>query len=417
MKKLALLTACVLCFLCTGCHEETIVKTSEEQTEISFSWWGNDGRNEYTIEAVGKFQELHPEIKVNCSYSEWSGYEARSRAQMVANTEADVMQVNFSWLSQYSEDGTGYYDLSQLTDIVDLSTFSEDTLQFGYKNGILNALPIAMNTQTVYINKSVYDKYHLSVPETWDDYFNAAKVMSPDGVYPLAGASRSVWISIVSYAEQVSGKPFLNADSSINFGVDEVKIMIEFYNRLVNEKVIPQVEYFDRLEVNTLNYAGCIAWVSDAANYCNTAIEEGSDFVIGKYPHIDGKESGSGWYAKPATMYAVSKNTEHPKESAMLLDFLLNSSQMAELQGIEKGIPISTSARDTLVQKNMLAGIQYEAFLRMEGNDKLGILNPFIENADVVDLYIAACNDVLFDKATLDDAAKILYEQLKEVQE
>ena len=203
MRKIAFLTACLFLILCTGCAEETVVKTNQEQTEISLSWWGNDGRNEYTIEAVEKFQELHPEIKVNCSYSEWSGYEARSRVQMIADTEADVMQVNFSWLSQYSEDGTGYYDLEKLKETLNLDTFTEDTLQYGYKNNTLNAVPIAMNTQTMYINQSVYEKYGLSVPETWDDYFNAAKVMSKDGIYPMGGASRSVWIAIISYTEQV----------------------------------------------------------------------------------------------------------------------------------------------------------------------------------------------------------------------
>ena len=37
----------------------------------------------------------------------------------------------------------------------------------------------------------------------------------------------------------------------------------------------------------------------------------------------------------------------------------------------EKGIPISTSARETLVENDMLSGIQYEAFQRMESHDVL----------------------------------------------
>jgi oligogalacturonide transport system substrate-binding protein len=417
MRKFAFLTACLLFVLCTGCADETVIKTNQEQTEISLSWWGNDGRNEYTIEAVEKFQELHPEIKVNCSYSEWSGYEARSRVQMVADTEADVMQVNFSWLSQYSEDGTGYYDLSKLTDTLNLDTFTEDTLQYGYKNKILNAVPIAMNTQTVYINQTVYEKYGLSVPETWDDYFKSAKVMSKDGIYPLSGASRSIWIAIIGYTEQVVNKKFLTDEGKLNFTAEELQVPIEFYCRLVNEKVIPQVEYFDRLKINDGGYAGFVAWVSDAANYSNTAIENGYNVIVGDYPHISGKESGSGWYAKPATMYAVSKNTEHPKESAMLLDFLLNSPEMAVLQGIEKGIPISTSARETLIENDMLSGIQYEAFQRMEAHNNLGILNPFLENADAVDFYVEACNEVLYSKATLEEASQTFYEKLLTLRE
>ena len=81
-----------------ACAGEQVVSPQRQQVEITFSWWGNDRRNEYTLEAVRKFEKLHPEIKVKCSYSEWSGFEARTNVRMASNTEADVMQVNFNWL-------------------------------------------------------------------------------------------------------------------------------------------------------------------------------------------------------------------------------------------------------------------------------------------------------------------------------
>jgi len=133
-------------------RRKKVVTEHHQQTQISFSWWGNDTRNEYTLEAVRKFEELHPDIKVECSYSEWSGYEARSHVRMVSNTEADVMQINFGWLSDHSPDGKGYYDLEKQTDVLDLSTFSDEYLEYGRMNGVLNAVPIAMNTETIYIN-------------------------------------------------------------------------------------------------------------------------------------------------------------------------------------------------------------------------------------------------------------------------
>ena len=191
-----------------SCSEETVIKSQTEQTVITLSWWGNDKRNEYTIEAVQKFQKLHPEIKVKCSYSEWSGYESRNRIQMNSDTEADVMQINFNWLSQYSPDGNGYLDLNTVSDIVDLSNFSQDSLSYGTIDGKLNGIPIAMNSETIYVNKTLYDKYGLELPETWDDLFTASEVMKKDGVYAMSGASKSIWLYIMTYAEQVTGKKF-----------------------------------------------------------------------------------------------------------------------------------------------------------------------------------------------------------------
>ena len=44
---------------------------------------------------------------------------------MNSKTETDVMQINFGWLSEYSADGRGYYDLEKVSDVIDLSVYSE----------------------------------------------------------------------------------------------------------------------------------------------------------------------------------------------------------------------------------------------------------------------------------------------------
>lgn len=410
-----ILLCSVMSLVLTGCADKQIVKSQKEKTEITLSWWGNDKRNEYTIEAVQEFERLHPDIKVKCSYSEWLGYEARSRVQMVSATEADVMQINFSWLSEYSADGTGYYNLEELKDYVDLSNFSEEMLNYGRKNDILNAVPIAMNAETLYINKTLYESYGLSVPETWDDLFKAAEVMKKDGVYPFGAASKAVWLYFITYAEQVSGKSILTEDGKLNFTAAEFQLMLEMYVKMINEKVIPQVEYFERLNIDNSVYGGTVAWVSDAVNYLGAAMENGNTVIPAEYTVLEGKQAGEGWYAKPATLYAVSVNTDHPEESAMLLDFLLNSQEMALLQGIEKGIPLSASARKYLEEEGMLSGLQYEASLKMEENPNLSKMHPFMENTEILSDFVDECNNVLYEKKTAEQAGKDLYQQARAI--
>lgn len=413
IKRLAaLLMAGIMLCLCS-CGGEEVISKQKPRVEIKLSWWGNDVRNEYTLEAVRRFEELHPDIKVKCSYSEWSGYEARSRVQMVSGTEADVMQINVGWLSEYSPDGQGYYDISTLADTVDLSNFSERVLKYGRCSGVLNAIPIAMNAETVYINKSVYDKYGLDIPTKWEDFYAAAEVMKKDGVYPLSGAEKSIFLFLTAYAEQRSGKHIFNENSELTFDKEDFRLMIEEYCRMVNEQVIPKVEDYQRFNIDNQVYAGTVAWVSDAMNYYKSIIDSGVEIVTAPYPVLEGKESGEGWYEKPATLYAISKNTEHPKEAALLLDFMLNSAEWAELQGIEKGIPISRSARDHLESIGKLSGLQYDASLLMEANPVIGEMDPTIESAELYSGFIDICDLVLYDKATLDEAAEQLIEQYK----
>ena len=186
------------------------------------------------------------------------------------------------------------------------------------------------------------------------------------------------------------------------------------YNRMVKEKVIPKVEDYQRFNIDNGSYAGVVAWVSDALNYYKGLVAKGTNIVAAGYTASDTSASGAGWYAKPATLYAVSKNTEHPKEAAMLLDFMLNSKEWAELQGVEKGIPVSTSARKFLGEKGMLSGIQYEASQVMETNKLIKPMNTQLENADLYDSFVDSCDLVLFDKATAADASSKLYKKYSE---
>ena len=395
-----------------SCSRNAVVKKQNEQTEITFSWWGNDARHKYTLKAIEAFEELNPDIKVNCSYSEWSGYETRSSVQMVSGTEADVMQINYGWLSEYSEDGLGYYDINELTDCFNIQNFSDDFLKFGIKENHQNAIPIAMNAQTVYINKTIYKSYGLDVPKTWDDLFRSAEVMKNDGIYPLGLASKALWLYVITYTEQVSGRSILTNGGGLNFEPEDFETMFGFYKRLVDEKVLPQVEYYERINLEDEVYAGAVAWASDAINYFGKAIENGRDIVVADYTTIDGSNVGQGWYAKPATMYAISKNTNHPRESAKLLEFLMNSSKMAELQGLEKGVPLSSSSKQYLQKKNMLSGLQYEASEKMEEHS-IGELNPILEDSGIIDDFFYYANEILYGKAQLPDASREFYRKIK----
>ena len=408
IKRTLALLSCAVLAASTGCGDSAKVKAQRKQVEISFSWWGNDARNKYTLEAVRKFERLHPEIKVNCSYSEWSGYEKRNRVWMISDTECDVMQINYGWLSEYFDGGNNYYKLRELSSTLDLSGYTDDELRYGTKEGVLYALPIAMNAETVYINKTMYDKFGAKVPETWDDLFAAAELMEPSGVYPLSATSKSMWLLLIAYAEQTQGKKILSEDGRVNFTADDFAVMIDFYSQLIDKKVFPLVEHYERIKLDNEEYAGAVAWVSDAKNYFGAAEEKGREIVIADYLKTNSSGYGEGWYAKPATMYAVSKNTVHPDEAGIFLDFLVNSSEMAELQGIEKGIPLSSKASRVLERDGVLKGLQYDASQKMEGCT-LSELSPILENEAIIDDFFSASNDYIYQKASLNETASSFY--------
>lgn len=404
----AVLGAALLTF-CLGKDSEKIHRASQEPVDISFSWWGNDGRNEYTMEGVRLFEENHmseegrPLIDVSCRFGVWNGFPHREQMAMESKTNADVMQVNYAWLAQYSSDGTGYYDLNRSKDVIDFSNYSDDDLAFGTRNGKLNAIPIAYNADTAIYNQDVYRSFGLELPKTWDDLFAAAKVMSPKGIFPMSAVKKHMWLMMVAWYEQTYGHPAFSEDGTCKMQQSEVEAMLSFYKRLIDEKVCPPVDEADTDFFNQ-TAAGILCWISDTDRYGDDLIEKGADIEPGTL-YTNGT-SGTGWYMKPATMYAISSTTRHPAEAATLLNYLVSDEQMVLLQGTEKGIPINRKAFETLESHDKLMGITEKAQQVFENErETLSAMPNILENDDVIGAFKSAGDKYIYGEDTLPSCA------------
>jgi len=420
MKKLLPVLLCIALLL-SGCSVTENNISSQNSTEnqsvsISFSWWGNDKRHEYTMKGIGIFEEENPEIKVKKTYGVWQGYEKRMNVAMKSHTEADIMQINYAWLDEYSKDGEGFYDLNMLSDIIDLSNYTENDLQYGIKNGKLNALPIAFNAYEFYYNADIWDKYGLEFPDDWDDFFTAAEVMKADGIYPLGLVKKQAFVMTISWFEQKYGKHVFDDEGMLAINEKELSDMIEFYASLVKEKVIIPIEDFDKSKFAEGKVASTLCWVSDAGNYCEMLEKKGGTPKIGGFV-IPEDSLSNGWYIKPATMYAISAYAENPKEAGKLLNFLLNDPKMVTLQLAEKGVPVSKTARETL--KNIPdsdLGYEFMASEYMNDNiEKLTIMKPIMENDDIISAFKETGDEYLYNQMSLEDCSKQLHDTIMDI--
>lgn len=414
MKRLTagVISACLCCSLClTSCSSVRIIH-EEPSCEITYSWWGKDDRNESTLEGLKIFGEQHEDISVRTEYGEYEGFKSRMNCEIYSDTEADVMQLNYDWLYEYSPDGTGFYDLSELSDHIDLSNFAKEDLQYGIIGGRLNALPISLNALTFAYNKTLYDSYGLKLPSTWEELFSAAKVMSKDGVYPLELTKKSIWMCCCAYLEQTTGKSALK--NGFDLTDEDLKVMIDFCCRLLNEKVTPPGSDYDRSDISVLKAAGTVSWISDIGYFSDEAETGGFELEIGDYITADDYIS-YGWYIKPSSLYAIKKDCGDPEAAAELMDFLLNSPDMAAVQGRTRGIPVSRSAAETLEARDMLGGTEFEAAQKMNSDPQLKKMSPYIENADIIEVFNDACESVYYGKATSEQAASDAVSRMEKI--
>ena len=138
-KAVSLALASVMAFSLTACSGGSGTTTAAQadgkeagsgtgDVTIKFCWWGGDSRHEATEKAVDAFMAKYPDIKVECEYGAWTGWEEKQSLAIQGGNAADVMQINWNWITSYSGNGTNFANLEDYSDVLDLTQFSQDSL-------------------------------------------------------------------------------------------------------------------------------------------------------------------------------------------------------------------------------------------------------------------------------------------------
>lgn len=372
---------------------------SYEACTLNFSWWGGESRHTATLDAVKAFEEKYPGIKVESTYGAWSGWEDSMATMFATNTAPDVNQINWNWLDSYSADGSAFLDLNQVSDVLDLSQYSQEALGQCTVAGELQAIPVSMTGRIFYWNKTTFDKAGIDIPKSLEDLKAAGETFRTqlgDDYYPIALGEYDRMILMVYYLESVYGKPWVENDA-LQYTAEEIQEGLQFIESLEDAHVTPSIQTITGDGAESLDknpkwmdgtYAGIFEWDSSASKF-DAALEEGQEFVVGEYFADMGSYQGG--YSKVSLAFAISENCAHPKEAAMLLNFLLNEDEGTTIMASERGIPLSAAALANCESKGLLNETVAEA------------------NGKVLD-WVSFPLDFKFEAATLKNSDGVYYD-------
>ena len=394
MNKLVSGVIASLLFSCTS--------TWAQPVELRMSWWGGNSRHQATLKALEAFEKTHPEIKVKAEYTGWDGHLSRLTTQMASGTEPDVMQTNWPWLIIFSKNGEGYYDLNKLKNELDLNQYQAKDLQSTTINGKLNGLPISVNAPVFYYNDVTWEKAGLAYPKTWDELFAAGKSFQQKlgkNYYPYSMVDQDVILLLNAYMMQKYQKPMFDSRGKFTWDDAQWQEAFSFVKRLSDDHVVPSPKTLSSYGKGNLyemkpwingEWGGTFTWNISIRMYINN-LTPPAKLVLGDYVMLPGVTE-SGVYFKTAQMFSVAKSSKHPKEAAMLVNFLLNDPQAIEALGLERGIPLSKTAETLLTQKGVIdpndpvvAGLRQAQSL-----PTTVVATPYIEDLQVVDQFMSA---------------------------
>ncbi|MFF8014786.1 extracellular solute-binding protein [Streptomyces sp. NPDC007929] len=317
------------------------------RTVIRFNWWGSDSRHVMTKQMIALFEKEHPNILVQVEYSNFDDYFKKLSTSAAAGDMPDVMQMTDPFMYSYIDNGQ-LMDLKKVKDELHTDKLPPNSMSMTTIKGGLYGVPAGESAFGIAADPAAFKKAGVPMPDdttwSWDDYVKISKAISRTKglvgtVMPLYPNDLGPWL-------RQHGEDYWTKDGSkIGFTEETMTGYWEWVVKLRDsggttsaDAAVEALASGAGVEQNLV--AQHKAAMTDVSVTQLGALEgaSGRETKLLLFPGENGA-SQVGAYAKPGIFFAASAKTDHPKEAAELLDFLVNSPEAAKIQKFDRGVP------------------------------------------------------------------------------
>ena len=302
----------------------------DEEVTLDLAFWGNDVRADLYNQAIEAFNEEYPNITVNSTFLAFPEFWEKRQTEAAGENLPDVMQFDYSYLRQYSQNNL-LLDLEPyLGNIIDTEPLPENILDIGVVDDKTTGIPTSTNAWGLFTNPMLLEtgrcravrgrqlgglhrvdgrghrgrrrrvlgrqRLHRPHPE-----LRAAAARR--GQEPVQRGRRAA--ASTRSASPSSGSPVRTIREGI--GIPQQRV----------EEVAPKGAFDTALTASELT------WDNFGAGYLG---DLGADYTeLGLIEPPVTEEGAKDLYLKPSMLHSISANTEHPEAAATLVNFLVNS--------------------------------------------------------------------------------------------
>ncbi|MFJ6569192.1 ABC transporter substrate-binding protein [Streptomyces sp. NPDC091292] len=358
--------------------------TASQGITLTFSWWGNDDRAARTQEAVRLFEKEHPGVTVRTSNAGYGSYLQKLATQAAGGGIPDVAQIDYRQISQYAGGGAlGRLDPYLGNGTIRTSEMDADFLRTGTYEGRQYAVPMGRGITGYAYDSALYDKAGVPAPQpswTWQDWAAANRkiaalgLKSPDG-RPVTGANDGGGNEdVFENWLRSRGKQLYDGQTRLGFSEDDLTAFWTFFDGLRREGSVAAAE--DTVQANSTETtpigrrlsAADFTWDAPFPGYTTLL---GDSVRFAPTPTTGGRQ---GSYFKPSMLLSIGAHTQHPKEAAELVDFLLNDLRAGDILGFTRSTPPNRLVAARVAKT--LTGPERETYAYARRMEKYGLDAP-----------------------------------------
>lgn len=322
-----------------------------DKIELRMAWWGGQERHDRTLKVIELYEEQNPNIKITPEYSGIDGYFDKLTTQFAAGNAPDIVQYGGN-LNDFINKGVVLPLDEYVGNEIDTSKHNKSMIDAATLDDKFYGVTLGTNAFSVLINKTKFEEANVPLPGkewTWEDMVKAGKKIteSIEGTYGVKGFGQdgfSIFLAQKGKIQHVEGKLGFNEKD------------IEEYFRLFEDMrdsgaaVLPEIQAASsETPEQSLIVQGDVAMELVSSNQYaafNEATEDELMLHIFPYNAETGKH---GVPLRPSQFLSGSKNTEHPKEVAKFLNFMVNDEEATAILGNNRGAPVNSEIRKKLI--------------------------------------------------------------------
>ncbi len=278
-----LLTALMVASMAAGCGKDSGAGGSSEndgELKGDITFWHSftqGGRMDVIQEAAEKFMDENPDVNITIETFSWGDFYTKWTTGLASGNVPDMSTALPGHVVEMM-DAEAVIPVDDVIDDIGRDRFAEAALSEGERDGECYSLPLYSHAQVMWYRKDLLEEANLEVPETWEEFAEAAKTLTKDGVYGCSfpcGSGDLMATRFLNFYVRSGGGSLLTddlkADLTSEIAIEGINYWLDIY-----ENCSPK---------DSVNYA-----VLDQANLYyqgKTAFDFNSGF------HISGVETNS----------------------------------------------------------------------------------------------------------------------------
>lgn len=191
---------------------------------------------QHTVDVLERYEENNPNVSISPEFTDYDSYTTKLATEAAGGNAPDMMSTNADIMGEYSRRGVLMPLDEFVPDQLNLSDYSEGTVEGNRIDGGLYGIPNDCISPSLIYNTTLVEDAGVAVPDdmwTWEEFEQLANDLSEalgEGVYGTEDVGRSY--TICDMFLRGRGKEFYSAERGLGFAEEDLAAWYEMWQRL-----------------------------------------------------------------------------------------------------------------------------------------------------------------------------------------